>query len=284
MLLHPQFDPVAIHLGPAGIHWYGLMYLAAFALFLFLGRRRIRQGLAPLNTQQLDDLLFYGVLGVILGGRLGYVLFYKWSFYADHPLDILKVWEGGMSFHGGFLGVLLALALYCRKLDLPWLKLTDFVAPLVPTGLLTGRLGNFINGELWGRVTDAQAFWAMGFPQARAADQQLMLADPALWSVYQQWGALPRHPSQLYEMLLEGVLLFAVLWWVSRRPRPMGLLSGLFLLGYGLARFTVEFARQPDEHLGLLSLGLSMGQWLCVPMIVGGVLMCAWAVRRGQHG
>lgn len=257
MLIHPQFDPVAIQLGPFGIHWYGLMYLVGFLGGLWLGKRRARQfPERGFTRHDVDDMLFYIALGVILGGRLGYVLFYQPAYYLAHPLEILALWQGGMSFHGGFLGVLLAMWLYARKSGKPWLALMDFVAPLVPIGLGAGRLGNFINAELWGRPTDLP--WGVVFPQV---------------------DALPRHPSQLYEFGLEGVALFVVLWWFSGRPRPVGTVSALFLLGYGVSRFVIEFAREPDSFLGPLALGLSMGQWLSLPMILAGV----WLWRRARH-
>lgn len=258
MLIHPQFDPVALQIGPLAVRWYGLMYLLAFALFLLLGRRRIRtRPEAGWNAQQLDDMLFYGVLGVILGGRLGYVLFYQPAHFLAHPLEIFAVWQGGMAFHGGLLGVLAAMALFARKQGKPWLAVTDFIAPLVPLGLAAGRMGNFINGELWGRPTDVA--WGMVFPQI---------------------DGLARHPSQLYQFALEGVALFVILWLYAKRPRPVGAVSGLFLLGYGTFRFIAEFAREPDNYLGLLSLGLSMGQWLSLPMMLAGGALLAWALRR----
>jgi len=258
MLVHPQFDPIALQLGPVAIRWYGLMYLVAFVLFVVLGKHRARQNLLTgWHPRDVDDMLFYGVFGVIVGGRLGYVLFYKPLYYLAHPVEILSVWQGGMSFHGGFLGVLLALWLFARGRHKSFLDVTDFVAPLVPLGLAAGRLGNFINGELWGRVTDVP--WAMVFPSA---------------------GAEPRHPSQLYQFGLEGLLLFAILWWYTARRRPLGAASGLFLLGYGTMRFVAEFAREPDSFLGLLALGFTMGQWLSLPMIVGGLGMIVWAYRR----
>lgn len=251
MLVHPQFDPVAIHLGSFGIHWYGLMYLVGFLGGLWLGKTLIRR--RPdygLTVQEVDDMLFYIALGVILGGRLGYVLFYQPGYFIQHPAEIFAVWQGGMSFHGGFLGVLFAMLFFVRKHRMPWLKIMDFVAPLVTIGLGAGRLGNFINGELWGRPTDVP--WGMVFPHA---------------------DNLPRHPSQLYEFALEGVVLFLLLWFYSQKPRPVGAVSGLFLLGYGSFRFLVEFTREPDSYLGLLSLGLSMGQWLSLPMIIVGIWM-----------
>ncbi len=290
MLIHPNFDPVAIHLGPLAVRWYGLMYLVAFIAAIVVGRLRLRlphvaaQGW---TAKDIDDMMFYGVLGTILGGRLGYVLFYKASFYFAHPLDIFKVWEGGMSFHGGFLGVTLAMTLFAWQRKLTWLQVTDFVAPMVPAGLASGRLGNFINGELWGRVTDPSAPWAMLFPGAASEDAGWLATHPDLtarWhlaDVFAQYHMLPRHPSQLYEIALEGVVLFFVMWFFTRRPRPVGAASAVFLIGYGLARFIVEFAREPDDFLGLLAFGLSMGQWLSLPMVIAGIVMLVWAYRRG---
>lgn len=253
MLIHPQFDPAVIRIGSFAIHWYGLMYLLAFAQFLLLGRLRIRasryQALGW-SYKDLEDLLFAGVLGVVLGGRLGYTLFYMPGYYLSHPLGIFKIWEGGMSFHGGLLGVLLALAWFAHRRKTSFFVVSDLVAPLVPFGLAFGRLGNFINGELWGRPTDLP--WAMIFPMV---------------------DSLPRHPSQIYQLFGEGILLGVVLWGYSSKPRRIGQVSGLFLLGYGLCRFLVEFAREPDAFLGLLGLGLSMGQWLSLPMIILGVYL-----------
>src|SRR6202012_1806988 len=289
MLIHPNFDPVAIHLGPLAVRWYGLMYLVAFVAAIVVARLRLRLPYVAAQgwtAKDIDDMLFYGVLGTILGGRLGYVLFYKASFYFAHPLEIFKVWEGGMSFHGGFLGVTLAMMLFAYQRKRTWLQVTDFVAPLVPTGLAAGRLGNFINGELWGRVTDPKAPWAMLFPGASQDDAIWLSRHPQLdaqWGlseIFARYQMLPRHPSQLYEIVLEGFVLFIVLWLFSRKPRPVGAGSAVFLIGYGLARFTVEFAREPDDYLGLLALGLSMGQWLSLPMIIAGVLMMVWAYKR----
>ena len=258
MLTHPQFDPVALQLGPLAIHWYGLMYLLAFGLVLVLGRWRIQhQPWTGWTNKMLDDALFYGVLGVILGGRIGYILFYKPDDFLANPLDIFKVWEGGMSFHGGFLGVVLAMVLFARSRKLHWLSVTDFIAPLVPLGLAAGRLGNFINGELWGRPTNLP--WGMVFPQA---------AD-----------GIARHPSQLYQFAGEGLLLFVIVWLFARKPRAVGAVSAVFLIGYGVLRFLAEFTREPDSFLGLLGLGLSMGQWLSLPMIIVGIWMVRWAQR-----
>ena len=256
MLIHPQIDPIAFSIGPLAVRWYGLMYLAGFAAGWWLGQRRIKAGRAPITRQQFDDLIFLAVLGVIVGGRLGYVLFYKPGYYAAHPLEIFAVWQGGMSFHGGLLGVMLAMWIAARRSRVHFLSLMDFVAPLCPLGIAAGRLGNFINGELYGRVTDLP--WGMVFRGA---------------------GDAPRHPSQLYQAALEGIALFVLLWWFSSRPRPRGQVSALFLVGYGAFRFIAEFGREPDAFLGFLALGLTMGQWLCIPMIAGGLWLFAWSRR-----
>ena len=262
MLVHQQFDPIAISLGPLAVRWYGLMYLLGFALLWAIGRYAIKtRSHSVWTARDLDDALFYGIIGVIVGGRLGYVLFYKLGEYLSEPWRMLYVWEGGMSFHGGLLGVLVAMWWFARSRRQPWLAIMDFLAPLVPLGLATGRLGNFINAELWGRVSTMP--WAVIFPNV---DQQ------------------PRHPSQLYEFALEGVVLFVLLWLYSARPRPRGAVSACFLIGYGVFRFVVEFTREPDSYLGLLALGLTMGQWLSAPMILGGVWLLIWAYRQPTAG
>lgn len=260
MLVHPQFDPIALHLGPLAIRWYGLMYVVGFIAIIVLGKWRIRHGLGNgVQERDVDDMLVYGVFGVILGGRLGYVLFYKPGYYLEHPEEIFKIWTGGMSFHGGFIGVMIAVAIFCWVRKRRWLGVMDLIAPIAPIGLAAGRLGNFINGELPGRTTTVP--WGMYFPQT----------DPQ---------PVARHPSQLYEFGLEGLALFAILWWYARKPRPAGAVSGAFLVGYGTFRFLVEFTRAPDDFLGLLAMNLSMGQWLSLPMIIVGIAMIAWAYRR----
>ena len=256
MLIHPEIDPIAFSIGPLAVRWYGLMYLAGFAAGWWLGLHRIRKGLAPVTRTQFDDLIFLAVLGVILGGRLGYVLFYKPGHYLANPLEIFAVWQGGMSFHGGLLGVMLSMGFAAWRHKVDYLRLMDFVAPLVPLGIAAGRMGNFINGELWGRVTDVP--WGMVFRNA---------------------GPEPRHPSQLYQFALEGLALFFIIWWFSAKPRPRGQVSALFLIGYGALRFIAEFGREPDAFLGYLALGLTMGQWLCLPMIAGGIALWVWSQR-----
>ena len=256
MLSYPDIDPVAISLGPFQVHWYGLMYVVGFIAAWFLGRRRAER--IGLSRDDVGDLLFYAAIGVVVGGRLGYALFYGLSQWLADPLWIFRVWDGGMSFHGGLVGVLLASLWFARKKRLAFFTLTDFVAPLVPIGLGAGRIGNFINHELPGRITTLP--WGMPFPGMDSA---------------------PRHPSSLYEALLEGAVLFVVLWWVSARPRRRGLVSGLFLLLYGVFRFLVEFVRLPDPQLGFIAFGwLTMGMLLTLPMIAVGIALIAWS--RGQ--
>jgi len=253
MLIHPQIDPVALQLGPLSVRWYGLMYVLAFAGFYLLGRLRMAQrpetGWTP---RELDDLLFWGVLGVVIGGRLGQVLFYEPDYYLANPAEIIAVWRGGMSFHGGLIGVLLVMLWHARRTGRRFLEVGDFVAPLVPLGLMFGRIGNFINAELWGRPANPDLPWAMVFPQV---------------------DDLPRHPSQLYQAGLEGLLLFVILWFYTRRPRPVGAASGAFLLGYGVLRSAGEFFRTPDDGIFGFALGVSMGQWLSLPMIVIGLVL-----------
>jgi len=257
VLTWPNIDPVAFRIGPVAVHWYGITYLVGFSLAWWLARIRAARPDSGWSGAQINDLLFFFAMGVILGGRVGYVLFYGLSgFFAD-PLSLFRVWEGGMSFHGGLLGVLVAVALYARKTGKGFFEITDFVAPLVPVGLATGRLGNFLGGELWGRPTDLP--WGMVFPHV---------------------DALPRHPSQLYQFALEGVVLFLVLWFWSARPRPTRAVSGLFAILYGVFRFSVEFARQPDAHLGYVAFDwMTMGQALSIPLFLVGAALMVSAYR-----
>lgn len=261
MLAYPNIDPVAIALGPLKIHWYGLMYLFGIGSAWWLAKQRLNQFDPSWSKDTLSDLVFWCALGVIAGGRLGYVLFYDLAAYIANPALVLRIWEGGMSFHGGFLGVLLAVWWFSRKQNKPFFALMDFIAPLVPIGLGAGRIGNFINAELWGKATNVS--WAMVFP-----------TDPA---------QLARHPSQLYQFALEGVALFVILWLYSRKPRPMMAVSGMFALWYGVFRFIVEFVRVPDAQLGYLAFNwLTMGQVLSLPMIIGGIGLVVWAYRRQE--
>ena len=256
MLKYPEFDPVAIQIGPLAVHWYGLMYVVAFGLGWWLGRVRAADPARGWRRSDVDDVLFYVALGVVAGGRLGYMVFYDPGGLLREPLSVLRVWEGGMSFHGGLLGVIVAMLLYARRRSRPFFEVADFIAPLVPLGIAAGRVGNFINGNLWGRPSDLP--WAMVFPGA---------------------GELPRHPSQLYQALLEGVALFALLWWFSRRPRPVMATSGLFLLAYAAFRSAAEFVRVPDRQYGYLAFDwLTMGQVLCLPMALAG----AWLLWRAR--
>lgn len=259
MLVYPHINPIAFSLGPIQVHWYGLMYLLAFTGAWFLAHYRVKRDHLEWTSEQVSDLIFYAALGVILGGRIGYMLFYKTQQLIDDPLNIIRLWEGGMSFHGGLIGVLIALFIYSHKIKKPFWEVGDFVAPLVPFGLAAGRAGNFINGELWGRVTTVP--WGMIFPQV---DMQ------------------PRHPSQVYELGLEGIGLFILVWWYASKPRPSGCVSAVFLMGYAVCRISVELFREPDVGLGFVALnGLTMGQVLSIPMFLGGLLL--WWMKRNEN-
>jgi len=258
MLPYPEIDPVALQLGPLKIHWYGLTYLIGFAAAWWLGRLRARQSHSGWTDQQVADLIFYGALGVVLGGRIGYILFYDFAAYIENPLRIFQIWQGGMSFHGGLIGVLIGMWLFGRRYKKTFFEVTDFLAPIAPIGLGVVRIGNFINGELWGKVSDVP--WAMVFPGA---------------------GPLPRHPSQLYESFLEGAVLFVIVWLFSSKPRPLRAVSGMFLFFYGVFRFLVEFVRMPDAQLGYLAFGwVTMGQILSLPMIIAGAILLWLAYRN----
>lgn len=258
MLVFPNIDPIAFSLGPIKVHWYGLMYLLGFVGAWVLAQWRVKHYKLDWTSEQIGDLIFYGALGVIIGGRLGYMLFYNTYQFFTQPWILLKIWEGGMSFHGGLLGVAVAMWLFARKIQKPFLQVTDFLAPLVPLGLAAGRAGNFINGELWGRVTDVP--WAMIFPNS---DGQ------------------PRHPSQLYELGLEGITLFIFLWWYASKPRPVGRVSAMFLVGYSICRLIAECFREPDVQLGFIAFdSLTMGQILSIPMLLAGIWCLWWSSKR----
>ncbi len=268
MIAYPNIDPVIFSIdaftvfgftaGPLSVHWYGMMYLFGFAAAWALGVYRTQQPWSPLKKSHIEDLIFYAAMGVVAGGRCGYVFFYGFSDFLDDPLWLFKVWDGGMSFHGGMLGVMVAMALYSRKIKQNFVSVMDSVVLLAPIGLAFGRLGNFIGAELWGRQTDVS--WGMVFP-----------TDPGVI----------RHPSQLYEMFLEGIVLFVILFWFSCKPRPRGVISGVFLIGYGCFRFAVEFVREPDAHLGIQALGwMTRGQQLCLPMVIFGVALLVWGYRK----
>ncbi len=250
MFIYPHIDPIAFSLGPLKVHWYGLMYLFSFLAGWFLACYRAKKSKGVWNSDNVSDLLFYVALGVVIGGRIGYMVFYDFSDLWHHPTDLFMIWDGGMSFHGGLLGVLFAVWIFARRYQRHFFDITDFIAPIIPIGLGAGRIGNFINGELWGRVTTMP--WGMIYPQA---------------------GPLPRHPSELYEFFFEGVVLFVILWWFSMKPRPRMAVSALFLLGYGCIRFGLEFFRQSDPQLGFVAFGwMTQGQVLSLPMVVFGVI------------
>lgn len=263
MIQFPEnFDPVLISLGPVAVHWYGIMYVIGFIAFLVLGKMRAKDPHSALTPEQVDDMMFYGALGVVLGGRIGYVLFYNFDAFLADPIMLFKTNQGGMSFHGGLIGVLIAALLIARKYNKTFLQIGDFIAPMVPIGLGAGRIGNFLNQELWGKPTDMP--WGVVFPKSG--------------------DGIARHPSQLYEALLEGLVLFLILWIYSRKPRPVGMVSGLFLLGYGLFRSFVEFFRLPDEHIGYLAFGwLTEGQLLSLPMIIAGAVMLYFSAKKGRE-
>ena len=258
MLQYPNIDPVALDLGFIQVHWYGLMYLLGFAAVYFLGQYRAKQPYSPIKPEAIEDLVYFGALGVILGGRFGYILFYNFEMFLDNPLILIKIWQGGMSFHGGMLGVFVAMWFFGKKHNCTMLQLTDIISPLTPIGLGLGRIGNFINAELWGKTTDVA--WGMVFPNA---------------------GALARHPSQLYEAFLEGLVLFVIVWIYTNKQRPTMAATGLILCLYGCFRFFVEFYRLPDDHLGYLALDwLTMGQILSTPMVIIGAGLFYWAHKK----
>lgn len=276
MIAYPEIDPIAVSIGPLSIHWYGLMYLIGIASAWWIGKRLAQRPWSVVGPEQVDDLVFYGALGVVIGGRVGSVIFYNFPSFIDNPLYLFKVWEGGMSFHGGFLGVLVAMEWYRRKIGCSFIQLTDFIAPMIPLGLAVGRLGNFINAELWGAPSSLP--WAMKLSCERfPPDRYIDFAGPLCFS--------PRHPTQLYEMLLEGLLLFAILWIISSKPRPVMTVSGYFLMLYGIARCGVELIRLPDAHIGYLmnTDWLTRGIVLSVPMILLGGIFIIYAQRENPN-
>lgn len=265
MLIHPMPDPIAIQIGPLAVHWYGLMYVLAFALFIILGRVRIKQphiAVLGWKKEDLDDMLFYGMLGVVIGGRLGEVLFYRPEYFMHNPLEIFMVWHGGMSFHGGFLGVILAMYLWSRKAGRNLFDVLDFIAPLVPLGYAAGRLGNFINAELPGRIAPDTLPWAM------------------------QWPGIPYpvHPSPIYQMLVDGILVFIILWLYAHKQRPRMAVGAMFTLLYGCARFFTEYFRTPDWEVVWLGVPITSGQMLSLPMIVGAIALLVWAYKSQVMG
>ncbi len=260
MITFPNIDPVAISIGPLKVHWYGIMYLVAFTAGWYLGRVRAKKPQSGWHPDEVGDILFYIALGVILGGRIGYVIFYNFSKFLENPVMLIEIWKGGMSFHGGLIGVIIAMWLFGRKTNRSFFTVSDFIAPLIPLGYGAGRIGNFIGGELWGKVTDVP--WGMVFPRA---------------------GLEPRHPSQLYQAFLGGLVIFTILWLYSKKPKPTMAVSGMFLLCFGIYRFTIEFFRQPDAHLGYLAFGwLTMGQVLSAPMVALGLFLI-WLAYKHQN-
>lgn len=263
MLMYPKIDPIAFSLGPIKFHWYGLMYVLSFVFFLYGGKWRLKRHPHPVMTDKLvDDFLLSGILGTVIGGRLGFCLFYQPAYYLSHPLDILKTWDGGMSFHGGMIGVFVAIYLFARRVKSNFFTISDFIAPFIPICLMFGRIGNFINGELWGRLCSVNLPWGMVFSESGTM--------------------LPRHPSQLYEAMTEGVILFIVLAvYAGTKQRKLGQTSGVFMIGYGVARFCLEFFREPDSFAtGVVqATGLSLGQFYSLPMILAGILILWWGTK-----
>lgn len=280
-LIH-DIDPIALQIGPLAIRWYGLMYLGAAVAAFLLARRRAAENWRGFKPEQIEDIIFYGMLGVIIGGRIGSVVFYHFDEFLVDPLMLFRVWEGGMSFHGGLLGVLVAVGWYARKHGQAVFAIYDFVAPIVPIGLGLGRLGNFIGGELWGHKTDLP--WGMIFPNALPGGSRTVAEIQSLLAQGQLLGEA-RHPSQLYQAFWEGVILFAIVWWFSRKPRPLMATSGVFLMVYGIGRIAVEFVREPDANIGYLAWSwLTMGQVLSTPMVLLGVALLLWPRKGGEIG
>ncbi|AMA64963.1 Prolipoprotein diacylglyceryl transferase [Candidatus Arsenophonus lipoptenae] len=276
-IIFPNINPVMLSIGPINIYWYGVMYLLGFSFTLWIAKKRAIKNNNGLTSNDVENILYIGFLGVIIGGRIGYVLFYNLSYFIHNPLYLFKIWHGGMSFHGGLIGVILAIFIYSQKTNYRFLQISDFIAPLIPFGLGLGRIGNFINGELWGRIT-LNTPWAILFPRSHLEDIKIVNQHPSFLPILKQYGVLPRHPSQLYEMFFEGIILFIILNLFIQKKRPQGSVSGLFLINYGIFRVFIEFFRQPDTQLGLIY-GVSMGQILSIPMIIIGIIIFIYAYK-----
>lgn len=277
-LMFPNFNPIILSIGPISLHWYGLMYLVGFIFAMWLAIRRANNPNSGWSKKEVENLLYANFLGIFIGGRVGYVLFYNFEYFLNNPLYLFKVWNGGMSFHGGLIGVIYVMMRFAKHTKRSFFQVSDFIAPLVPFGLGAGRLGNFINDELWGRVA-INTPWAMLFPTSRNIDITIASTNTNWQNIFNQYGLLPRHPSQLYEMFLEGLVLFILLNIFIKKPRPMGSISGFFLIGYGLFRIIIEYFRQPDPQIGLFNGFITMGQILSMPMVLAGMIIIIWAYR-----
>lgn len=275
-LTFPQFNPIIISLGPITLHWYGLMYMLGLIFTLWFA---MRQADSKWSKKEIEQLIYISFLGMIIGGRIGYIIFYNFSIFLDEPFYLFKIWHGGMSFHGGLIGTIIVMIWFAYRTKRDFFQVTDFIVPIVPFGLGAGRLGNFINGELWGRVA-VNIPWAMLFPNSKYEDLVLVLNNPQLQSIFNHYGVLPRHPSQLYELFFEGIILFIILNLFIRKKRPLASVSGLFLISYGLLRTIIEFFRQPDSQLGLFKGIISMGQILSLPMIISGLIIIVWSYQN----
>jgi len=276
--MFPNFNPIILSIGPISLHWYGLMYLVGFIFAMWLAIRRANNPNSGWSKKEVENLLYANFLGIFIGGRVGYVLFYNFEYFLNNPLYLFKVWNGGMSFHGGLIGVIYVMMRFAKHTKRSFFQVSDFIAPLVPFGLGAGRLGNFINDELWGRVA-INTPWAMLFPTSRNIDITIASTNTNWQNIFNQYGLLPRHPSQLYEMFLEGLVLFILLNIFIKKPRPMGSISGFFLIGYGLFRIIIEYFRQPDPQIGLFNGFITMGQILSMPMVLAGMIIIIWAYR-----
>ncbi|WP_044169949.1 prolipoprotein diacylglyceryl transferase [Candidatus Pantoea carbekii] len=275
-IVFPDINPVIFSIGLLSVHWYGLMYLISFLFAIWLALRRANKPMSEWKKKEVETLLYAGFLGVLLGGRIGYMIFYNLPFFLKNPISLFQIWHGGMSFHGGLIGVIVVISWFSYYTHRNFFQVSDFIVPLVPFGLAAGRLGNFINGELWGRVAPNFKF-AMLFPGSRMEDMIVVAHHPCYAELLNKYGVLPRHPSQLYELFLEGIILFIIINIFIRKTHPTGSVSGLFLISYGVFRVMVEFVREPDIQLGLFKDYISMGQILSIPMILSGIIIITWA-------